>query len=326
MPRPRGPRKRRVGARVGPCGGGPDRPSALPAMRLSITLVARDHDGLQTAMSEALEAVAGAGRKVEGTTMLGDGAADLFVEAADMAGLRDRVTAALAASEADVCVQPAEGRRKRLLVADMDSTIIGCECLDELADFAGLKAEIAAITERAMAGELPFEVALTERVGKLAGLDLSALQRTYDERVRLNPGAATLARTMAAHGARCVLVSGGFDFFTSRVAAAAGFSAHRANRLIDDGARLTGQVRQPILGREAKLAALVEEAAALGADLSETLAVGDGANDLAMIQAAGLGVAWRAKPIVAAQADARVDHADLTALLYFQGYGADEFA
>ena len=178
----------------------------------------------------------------------------------------------------------------------------------------------------AMAGELPFEAALTERVSRLAGLDLAALQQTYDERVRLNPGAATLARTMAAHGARCVLVSGGFDFFTSRVAAAAGFAANRANRLIDDGARLTGAVGLPILGREAKLTALKEEAAALGVDLSETLAVGDGANDLAMIEAAGLGVAWRAKPIVAARADARVDHADLTALLYFQGYGADAFA
>jgi phosphoserine phosphatase len=131
---------------------------------------------------------------------------------------------------------------------------------------------------------------------------------------------------MAAHGARCVLVSGGFDFFTSKVAEAAGFAAHRANRLIDDGVRLTGEVAQPILGREAKLAALIEEAAVLGADLAETLAVGDGANDLAMIEAAGLGVAWRAKPIVAARAAARVEHTDLTALLYFQGYGADAFA
>lgn len=195
-----------------------------------------------------------------------------------------------------------------------------------MADFAGLKAEIAAVTERAMAGEIPFEAALTERVARLAGLDLGVLQRTYDERVRLNPGARTLARTMTANGARCVLVSGGFEFFAKRVAAAAGFAAHRANGLIDDGARLTGAVAQPILGREAKLAALVEEAADMGLDLSETLAVGDGANDLAMIEAAGLGVAWRAKPVVAARADARVDHTDLTALLYFQGYGADEFA
>ncbi len=295
-------------------------------MRLVLTLVARDYDGLQEALAEGLEAVAGTGRTIAGTEVLGDGAADIFVEGGDLVLLRARVAAAFEGGAVDTCVQPADGRRKRLLVADMDSTIIACECLDELADFAGLKAEIAAVTERAMAGEIPFEAALIERVARLAGLDLAMLQRTYDERVRLNPGARTLARTMTAHGARCVLVSGGFEFFTERVAEAAGFAAHRANRLIDDGARLTGAVGQPILGREAKLAALQEEAAALGLDLSQTLAVGDGANDLAMIEAAGLGVAWRAKPVVAARADARVDHADLTALLYFQGYGGDEFA
>jgi phosphoserine phosphatase len=295
-------------------------------MSLVLTLVARDHDGLQLALSEVLEGVAGAGRTISDTRMLGEGAADIFIDSADLSGLRARALRAVDRCEADLCVQPVQGRRKRLLVADMDSTIIGCECLDELADFAGLKAEIAAITERAMAGDLPFEAALIERVGRLGGLDLAALQQTYDERVRLNAGAATLVRTMAAHGARCVLVSGGFDFFTARVAEAAGFHAHRANRLIDDGTRLTGQVAMPILGREAKLAALKAEAIDLGVGLDETLAVGDGANDLAMIEAAGLGVAWRAKPIVAARADARVDHTDLTSLLYFQGYGADEFA
>jgi phosphoserine phosphatase len=295
-------------------------------MRLVLTLVAPDHDGLQEALPAALEAVAGAGRPVAGTQVLGEGAADIFVDGADLARLRASAREALERQPTDVCVQPAAGRRKRLLLADMDSTIIGCECLDELADFAGIKAEIAAITERAMAGELDFEAAITLRVARLAGLPLSALQSAYDERVRLNPGARTLARTMAAHGARCVLVSGGFDFFTARVAALAGFHAHRANRLIDDGARLTGAVAKPILGREAKLAALREEAALIGASLSETLAVGDGANDLAMIEAAGLGVAWRAKPVVAARAAARIDHADLTALLYFQGYGADQFA
>jgi phosphoserine phosphatase len=295
-------------------------------MRLVLTLVARDFDGLQAALPAAIEAVAGTGRTIADTQILGEGAADVFVDGADLASLRARAEAAVRDLPVDVCVQPAEGRRKRLLLADMDSTIIGCECLDELADFAGLKDRIAAITERAMAGELPFEAALTERVALLAGLDLAALTQTYEERVRLNPGAATLVRTMAAHGARCVLVSGGFDFFTARVAAAAGFAAHRANRLLDDGARLTGAVASPILGREAKLAVLNEEAAWLGVALSETLAVGDGANDLAMIEAAGLGVAWRARPIVAARAGARVDHADLTALLYFQGYGADEFA
>ncbi len=295
-------------------------------MRHVLTLVAPDHDALRESLDHALEALAGAGRPIADTEILSDRAMDLFVDGGDLAALRIRAASAFAGLAVDVCVQPAEGRRKRLLLADMDSTIIGCECLDELADFAGLKAEIAAITERAMAGELPFEAALIERVARLAGLGLGALRDTYDQRVRLNPGAAALARTMAAHGARCVLVSGGFDFFTARVAAAAGFAAHRANRLIDDGARLTGAVAMPILGREAKLTALNEEAAALGLALSETLAVGDGANDLAMIEAAGLGVAWRAKPIVAAKADARVDHTDLTALLYFQGYGADQFA
>jgi phosphoserine phosphatase len=209
----------------------------------------------------------------------------------------------------------------------MDSTIIGCECLDELADFAGVKAEVSAITERAMRGEIGFEGALRERVGMLKGLPLEALQRCYDERVRLNPGARTLVATMAAHGARCALVSGGFTFFTRRVAEAAGFHDQRANVLIDDGAgALTGQVGDPILGREAKLSALQAEAAALGIALDAAIAIGDGANDLAMIEAAGLGVAYRAKPLVAAQADARIDHADLTALLYFQGYRAEQFS
>ncbi|MGH7023290.1 MAG: phosphoserine phosphatase SerB [Caulobacteraceae bacterium] len=269
--------------------------------------------------------MAQAGRPADGLEMLGETAADLFVEGADLAILRTHAARAFERSTVDFCVQPAAGRFKRLLVADMDSTIIGCECLDELADFAGLRARIAEVTARAMAGEIAFETALEERVALLAGLEVTALQRAYDERVRLNPGAATLIRTMTALGARCVLVSGGFDFFTGRVAEAAGFAAHRANRLIDDGARLTGAVAQPILGRQAKLAALTEEAAALGLDLGETLAVGDGANDLAMIEAAGLGVAYRAKPVLAARADARVDHADLTALLYFQGVGQDLF-
>jgi len=187
-------------------------------------------------------------------------------------------------------------------------------------------AQVAAITERAMAGELAFEGALRERVAMLKGLGLDALQHCYDQRVRLNPGAETLVKTMAAHGARCVLVSGGFTFFTGRVARAAGFHDNRANTLIEDGAGLAGLVGEPILGREAKLAALLEEVAALGATPADALAVGDGANDLAMIEAAGLGVAYRAKPVVAAQSDARVDHADLTALLYFQGYRLEDFA
>jgi phosphoserine phosphatase len=177
-----------------------------------------------------------------------------------------------------------------------------------------------------MRGELAFEGALRERVGMLKGLSVDALQACYDDRVKLNPGARTLVRTMAAHGARCALVSGGFTFFTSRVAEAAGFHLNRANTLIEEAGRLTGTVGEPILGKEAKLAALREETAALGLTPADALAVGDGANDLAMIEVAGLGVAYRAKPIVAAQAHAKVDHADLTALLYFQGYTAAEFA
>jgi phosphoserine phosphatase len=226
---------------------------------------------------------------------------------------------------ADTCVLAAgDLRRKRLLVSDMDSTIIGQECLDELADFAGLKAEVAAITERAMRGELDFDSALATRVAMLKGLDLAALQRCFDERVRLNPGAATLVATMRAAGGRCVLVSGGFDFFTSRVAALGGFDAHRANRLLDDGAALTGEVARPILGRAAKLAALEAEAADMGLGPEAALAMGDGANDLDMIRAAGLGVAYRAKPVVAAEAHGRIDHGDLAVALFFQGYAEDD--
>jgi len=272
-----------------------------------------------------LEALAGAQARVKEPRPLGPGALDLLLEAPELDGPRRVARGTLAELPIDVCVQPWNGRKKRLFVADMDSTIIGCECLDELADFAGLKAEISAITERAMRGEIAFEGALRERVAMLKGLGLEALQKAYAERVRLNPGARTLVRTMAANGVRCVLVSGGFTYFTSRIAEAAGFHANRANTLNEADGELTGTVGEPILGREAKLAALTEEAAGLGARLSETLAIGDGANDLAMIGAAGLGVAYRAKPIVAAEADCALDHADLTAVLYFQGYRADEF-
>ena len=226
----------------------------------------------------------------------------------------------------DVNVLPAENRRKTLLVADMDSTIIGCECLDELADIAHLKPQIAAITERAMAGEIAFEPALRERVALLKGLSLDALARTYKERVRLNPGARTLVATMKKHSARTCLVSGGFTYFTEHVGVAAGFDDQQANILLDDGERLTGEVKEPILGREAKLAALKKEIAALKISPDDALAVGDGANDLAMIEHAGMGVAYHAKPILAEAASARIDHNDLTALLYLQGYRDEEFA
>ncbi len=279
----------------------------------------------QGALAGLAQALAGAQARVKEPRPLGPLAIDVAVEAEGETAVREAAEGALAGRPIDVCVQPWNGRRKRLLVADMDSTIINVECLDELADFAGLKPHIAAITERAMRGELEFETALRERVALLRGLPVSALQRTFDERVRLNPGARTLVRTMAAGGARCVLVSGGFSFFTGRVAAAAGFHAERANVLIEESGTLAGLVAEPILGREAKLQTLLQEAEALDLALSEILAVGDGANDLAMIEVAGLGVAYRAKPIVAAQANARVDHADLTALLHFQGYRDSEF-
>jgi phosphoserine phosphatase len=224
----------------------------------------------------------------------------------------------------DINLIAADRRRKKLLVADMDSTIINVECLDELADMAGLKPEIAAITERAMRGELEFEAALRERVGMLKGLGLDALEKTYLERVRLNPGAKSLLATMRAQGAHTMLVSGGFGYFTQRVAEAAGFHAERGNTLLDDGKRLTGEVGTPILGRAAKLEALEEAVARLHIDFADSLAVGDGANDLAMIQKAGLGVAYHAKPVVAAAAGAAINHNDLTALLYLQGYSDSE--
>ncbi|MFO1248334.1 MAG: phosphoserine phosphatase SerB [Alphaproteobacteria bacterium] len=237
-----------------------------------------------------------------------------------LAEARDRVTD----FDLDINLVPTEKRRKKLLLADMDSTIINVECLDELADMAGLKPQIAAITERAMRGELEFEAALRERVGMLKGLKLDALERTYAERVRLNPGARSLLATMRKNGAHTMLVSGGFGYFTQRVAAAAGFHAERGNTLLDDGTHLTGEVSTPILGRQAKLEALEEAVKNLKIDFAETLAVGDGANDLAMIQKAGLGVAYHAKPVVAAAAGAAIQYNDLTALLYLQGYSDGE--
>jgi len=234
------------------------------------------------------------------------------------------VHAALDGGAVDAIVTPAEDRRKALLVADMDSTIVTGETLDELADFAGLKDRIAAITARAMNGELDFKAALRERVAMLRGLPVEALERTW-QRVRLTPGARELVATMRSHGAYTALVSGGFSFFTGRVAALCGFDLHRSNVLLDDGAALIGRVAEPIQDRGSKLATLLELVRARSLPLSATLAVGDGANDLDMLRAASLGVAFHAKPVVAAEARARVDHADLRALLFAQGYAAAEF-
>jgi len=225
----------------------------------------------------------------------------------------------------DANALPAEGREKRILVADMDSTIIGVECIDEIADFAGVKAAVAEITERAMAGALDFEQALEARVALLEGLPVETLERVLAERIALNPGARTLVGTMRARGAETALVSGGFTWFTERVAARAGFAEHRANRLLHEGGRLSGRVGTPILGRAAKLEALSELAQRIGAGPEAALAIGDGANDLAMVEAAGLGVAYRAKPALAERADARIVHADLTAALHLQGLHADSF-
>ncbi len=233
------------------------------------------------------------------------------------------IHAALDAAPVDAVVTPAASRRKRLLIADMDSTIVTTETLDELAAHAGLQDRVAAITRRSMNGEIDFAAALRERVALLRGLPLDALAQTWAA-TSLMPGAAELVATMRAHGATTAMVSGGFSYFTSRVAAQLGFHVHRANTLLDDGAALTGEVCEPILDRAAKLEALHELAAERGIGLADCLAVGDGANDLAMIRAAGLGVAFHAKPIVSAEARVRIDHCGLRALLFMQGYHAAE--
>jgi phosphoserine phosphatase len=258
---------------------------------------------------------------------LAEGVAEDFVVAGELRrrDVEDALFDVIAAAPVDIIVQPAAHRRKRLLIADMDSTIIGQECIDELADFAGLKAEISAITERAMRGELDFEAALKTRVAMLKGLAESTLDEAFRTRITLNPGATTLVQTMNKFGATTVLVSGGFTYFVERVSAITGFSRFQANELLLSGGMLTGAVKLPILGRQAKEAALRAIAAEMSAPLEETLAVGDGANDLDMIGAAGLGVAYRAKPKVAAAADASIVHGDLTALLYAQGIARSEF-
>jgi len=250
-------------------------------------------------------------------------------EAADIACATapdlDQIRQTIAGAPIDVIATSAVGRRKRILIADMDSTIITGETLDELAAHAGVGEKIASITARAMNGELDFKDALRERVAMLKGLSVVALEQTW-QGIRLTPGALELVATMKAHGAYTTLISGGFSFFTSRVAALAGFDMHRSNMLLDDGTTLSGLVAEPILDRSAKLATLHEVTARHEMPLSAALATGDGANDLDMLQAAGLGVAFHAKPIVAAATQARIDHADLRALLFAQGYPASAFA
>jgi phosphoserine phosphatase len=247
------------------------------------------------------------------------------LENADIRAIADRLREARGDLPIDIVVQPQASRRKRLLLPDMDSTMIAQECIDELADYAGLKAHVAGITERAMRGEIEFEPALRERVALLKGLAVSVVDEVLKQRITLTPGGRELVATMRAHGAYTCLISGGFTLFTNAVAAQLGFEENRANELVVRDGKLTGEVKEPILGRAAKLATLVELTEAFDLDDIDTLAAGDGANDLGMIEHAGLGVAYHAKPAVAAAAAARIDHGDLTALLYAQGYRRDEF-
>ena len=248
-----------------------------------------------------------------------------FTSTEDTVAIANRLREARGDLPIDIVVQPQANRRKRLFLADMDSTMIGQECIDELAGFAGLKAHVAAITERAMRGEIAFEPALRERVALLKGLPVSVVDEVLKERITLTPGGRELVGTMRANGAYTCLVSGGFTLFSSKVAAMIGFQENRANVLLTEDGTLSGAVAEPILGREAKLATLIELRESFDIDDVDTLAVGDGANDLGMVQAAGLGVAYHAKPAVAAAAHAPIDHGDLTALLYAQGYQRNEF-
>ena len=290
---------------------------------LVATLIA---DPSKAPLSEAtVDRAAQALRGVERRRWLDEGVAADLVFTGELKAKRAALEGALADEKVDVIVQPLAHRQKRLLVADMDSTLIGQECVDELADFAGVGDRVAAITERAMRGEVAFAPALRERVALLAGLPETVIGDVLKGRITLNRGARTLVQTMRANGAYVAIVSGGFRQFTGAIRERLGADEDRANVLMIEGGKLTGAVIEPILGQDAKLGALKEIAAAMGAALDDTLAVGDGANDLPMLQAAGLGVAYRAKPKVAAAAQTRIDHGDLTALLYAQGIRRKEF-
>ncbi|SDR36157.1 phosphoserine phosphatase SerB [Pseudovibrio sp. Tun.PSC04-5.I4] len=245
------------------------------------------------------------------------------IEAEELTGT---IRTSLADAPVDVFTQPQLGRKKSLLIADMDSTMIQQECIDELAAELGLKEKISHITERAMRGEMEFEPALKERVALLKGLDTSVIGKTIKTRITLTPGGTALVRTMKANGGYAALVSGGFTSFTQKIAEILGFDENRANTLLEEDGKLSGEVGMPILGKQAKLDRLTEITEEKSITMRDVLAVGDGANDLAMICAAGLGVAFHAKPKVAAEARAKIDHGDLTALLYLQGYKIEEFA
>jgi phosphoserine phosphatase len=302
-------------------------------MRYVATLISASH---RPAVSEALAArVADTLAQARPAGWLAPGvAADILFDVAPEVGvaagvlkkLTEELRGVIGIAPVDLVIQPQQGRRKGLLVADMDSTMIGQECIDELADYAGFKERVAVITERAMRGEIAFAPALRERVALLKGLPAATIDRVIAERIRPNPGAATLVRTMRAHGAYTCVVTGGFTAFMRPLAKAIGFDEYHANTLsTDSSARLTGEVAEPVLGREAKRDTLLALRERLQLRAEQTLAVGDGANDIPMVEAAGLGVAFHGKPALRQVAGACIDHGDLTALLYAQGYRREDF-
>ncbi|OCP01689.1 MULTISPECIES: phosphoserine phosphatase SerB [unclassified Ensifer] len=293
-------------------------------MALVATLIANPSNPVLTpALAEAaVEAV-----KASGLYWLADGVAcDIaLIDGTDPDAAEALLRGQIGNAPIDIAVQDAESRRKKLLIADMDSTMIGQECIDELAAEVGLKDKVAAITARAMNGEIAFEPALIERVALLKGLPLGVVDEVIAKRITLTPGGRQLIATMKSKGHYTALVSGGFTVFTGPIAEMLGFDENRANTLIAEDGILTGEVASPILGKQAKVDALLDIAGRLGISTDEALAVGDGANDLGMIQLAGTGVALHAKPVVAEQAKVRIDHGDLTALLYLQGYRKTDF-
>ncbi|WEX76283.1 phosphoserine phosphatase SerB [Sinorhizobium numidicum] len=293
-------------------------------MAFVATLIANPSNPVLT---PALAEAAAAAVKASGLYWLADGiACDIaLTEGTDPGAAEARLRAEVDGAAIDVAVQDAESRRKKFLIADMDSTMIGQECIDELAAEVGLKEKVAAITARAMNGEIAFEPALVERVALLKGLPAAVIDEVIAKRITLTPGGLVLIATMKAKGHYTALVSGGFTVFTNPIAARLGFHENRANILIEEGGMLTGEVVRPILGKQAKVDALIDISERLGISTADTIAVGDGANDLGMLQLAGSGVALHAKPVVAEQAKIRIDHGDLTAVLYLQGYRKTDF-
>jgi phosphoserine phosphatase len=293
-------------------------------MPLIATLISRPD---RRALSEETAHKAAEAVGASAIDWLGDAVAcDLVLPGGILPGDADsRLRDLLALVPVDIVVQDAAARRKKLLIADMDSTMIDQECIDELADEIGIKEHVAAITARSMNGEIAFEPALRDRVALLKGLATSVIGEIIEKRITLASGGRELVATMRAAGAWTALVSGGFDAFTGPIAARLGFHENHANRLVEENGRLAGLVAEPILGRTAKARSLVEISARLGITPNDAIAVGDGANDLDMLTLAGMGVALHAKPVVAAAARARIDHGDLTALLFLQGYRHRDF-